>query len=288
MSGFSVRRGPDPAVLAIATQNFAMKLLRAICVLALVGCSRETEEVLRVPVALKPVEYDHNHNALQNVLEGVVDFGLVNYDQLLRRRESLEGYLLASARVPRPQFDQWQKAERMAFLLNIYNATTLKLLADHYPLKSIKDISTLPPVWKLKVVRLFGRKYSLDDLEHGMIREQFKSPQIHFALVCGARSCPPLRAEPYTAGRLEAQFGEQAQAFLRDADKNRVDRDAKIVHLSSIFKWYAEDFGRAEEDLLRFIAPHLSAEDRVALEGGGFRIEYTDYDWTLNRQPVQK
>ncbi len=242
----------------------------------------------RVPVDSKPAQYDHNHTALHKVLGEVVDFGLVDYGQLLRHRNVMEDYLVVSARVPRPQFDQWQNPQRMAFLLNIYNATTLKLLADHYPLKSIKDISTFPPVWKLKVVRLFGNKYSLDDLEHGMIRKQFKSPQIHFALVCGARSCPPLRKEPYTARRLETQFSEQAQAFLRDADKNRVDRDAKIIHLSPLFKWYAEDFGRTEEDLVRFIAPHLSAEDRVALEGGGFRIEYTDYDWSLNRQPAQK
>jgi hypothetical protein len=265
-----------------------VKFFCVIFVLALFGCSREAREVLRVPVAPQPVEYDHNHTVLGNVLEGVVDFGLVDYDQLLRRRVALEGYLLASARVPRPQFDQWQKAERMAFLLNIYNATTLKLLADHYPLKSIKDISTFPSVWKLKVVRLFGDKYSLDDLEHGMIREQFKSPQIHFALVCGARSCPPLRKEPYTAPRLETQFREQAQVFLRDAERNRVDLETRIIHLSPLFKWYAEDFGQTEEDLRRFIAPHLSAEDRLSLEGGGFRIEYTDYDWTLNRQPVQK
>ncbi len=265
-----------------------MKFFCVIFVLALFGCSREAREVLRVPVAPQPVEYDHNPTMLGNVLEGVVDFGLVDYDQLRRRRNVVERYLLASARVSRLQFDQWQKAQRMAFLLNIYNATTLKLLADHYPLKSIKDISTLPPVWKIKVVRLFGRKYSLDDLEHGMIRKQFKSPQIHFALVCGARSCPPLRAEPYTAGRLEAQFSEQARTFLHDSGKNRVDLDGKILHLSSIFKWYAEDFGQTEADLVRFIAPYLSVEDRVALEDGGFQIEYAEYDWTLNRQPDQK
>ena len=265
-----------------------MNFLCVICVLAIAGCNSEVEDVPRVSVASEPVVYDHNHTALHTVLESVVDFGLVDYDQLLSRREALERYLVVCARVSRAQFDKWKKAERMAFLLNVYNATTLKLLAGHYPLKSIKDISTFPSVWKIKVVRLFGDKYSLDDLEHGMIRKQFKSPQIHFALVCGARSCPPLRAEPYAAGRLEAQFGEQAQAFLCDANKNRVDRDAKIVHLSPLFKWYAEDFGQTEEDLLRFVAPHLGAEDREALEGGGFRIEYTDYDWTLNRQSGQK
>lgn len=254
----------------------------------LVGCNRESKEVHQVLAASQPVQYDHNHTALHKVLEEVVELGLVDYEQLLQHRDEVEDYLVDSARVPNFQFDQWQKAERMAFLLNVYNAATLKLLADHYPLKSIKSISTFPSVWKLKVVRLFGGLYSLDELEHGMIRKQFKSPQIHFALVCGARSCPPLRAEPYTADCLEDQFGEQAKAFLRDAEKNRVDRDAKILYLSPLFKWYASDFGQTEMDLVRFVAPYLSVEDRMALEDGDFRIEYTDYDWALNRRPAQK
>lgn len=263
-----------------------MKFPGVFCLLILAGCSHEAEQKPAVPVA--SADFDHNHTALHNVLNGVVDFGMVDYGLLLRRRDALEEYLVTAARVPRAQFDKWPRAARMAFLLNVYNAATLKLLADHHPVKSIKDISTLPPVWSLKVVRLFGGKYSLGDLEHEMIRRQFKSPQVHFALVCGASSCPPLRAEPYTAERLDAQFAEQARAFLSDTNKNRIDLKAKVITLSPIFKWYAEDFGRTETDLLRFIAPHFSEAARKTLEAGGFRIEYSDYDWSLNQQPAQK
>ena len=103
--------------------------------------------------------------------------------------------------------------------VNVYNASTLKLMADNYPVKSIKDIGGVRRVWNLKIVRLFGEKYSLDHLENIMIRKQFKSPSVHFALVCGSRGCPPLRKEPYTAGKLEDQFGNQAQIFLRDRKK---------------------------------------------------------------------
>ena len=90
---------------------------------------------------------------------------------------------------------------------------------------------------------MFWGKHSLDDLEHGVIRKQFKSLQIHFALVCGARGCPPLCAEFYTAVRLEIQFTEQSRTFFSDAHKNRIDHDAKSVRLSPIFKRYTEVLG---------------------------------------------
>tara|TARA_Y100001934_G_scaffold260552_1_gene332924 strand:+ start:294 stop:1088 length:795 start_codon:yes stop_codon:yes gene_type:complete len=259
--------------------------VKGICLSGLIflaACVQEVEKVPAVPVVEGRVEFDHDHPGLAKVLKEVVHLGLVDYGKLLRHRDPLNAYLVRAALVSRENFDQWTRAERMAFLLNVYNATTMLLLADHHPVKSIKDISTLPPVWKLKVVRLFGKKLSLDDVEHGMIRKQFESPQIHFALVCGARSCPPLREEPYTPKRLEAQFADQARSFLADKGKNYVDMEAKVVHLSPIFKWYARDFGKDDDALLKFISPHLNKEQSRAVEAGGFKVSYTDYDWSLN------
>lgn len=259
--------------------------MKRICLagfVVLAACVQEAEKVPAVPVANDRVEFDHDHLGLAKVLKEVVYLGLVDYEKLLKHRGPLNDYLVRAALVSRESFDQWTRAERMAFLLNVYNATTMLLLADHHPLRSIKDISTLPPVWKLKVVRLFGKKLSLDDVEHRMIRKQFESPQIHFALVCGARSCPPLREEPYTPGRLEAQFAEQTRAFLADKGKNHVDMETKVIHLSPIFKWYARDFGKDDNALLKFITPHLDGDQRRAVEAGGFKISYTKYDWGLN------
>ena len=116
-------------------------------------------------------------------------------------------------------------------------------MADHYPVTSIKMIGGVRNVWNLKVVRLFGEKWTLNDVEHGMIRKMFQSPSIHFALVCGAKDAQ-LRKEPYTATRLEEQFAEQARLFLRDEEKNFVDLRKQELHLSPIFKWYGEDFGK--------------------------------------------
>ena len=265
-----------------------VKLCYIFCLLAFVSCSHDVENVPPGREVYESMVFDHNHTALSNVLKEVVDFGLVDYVQLKQRSDALQDYLETVARVPRAKFAKWPKAERLAFLLNIYNAATLKLLADHYPVESIKDISRFPSVWKIKIVSLFGEKHSLDDLEHKMIRKQFKSPQIHFALVCGAQSCPQLRDEPYTATRLEVQFAEQAVSFFGDTNKNRVDPDAKVVHLSPIFKWYAEDFGRTEKDLLRFVAPYLPVKFKKDLLNGEFKIDYTDYDWSINHSPVQK
>ena len=113
----------------------------------------------------------------------MVDYGLLKKDPA-----ELEAYLNLAATVPHSQFDGWKRPRRMAFLLNVYNASTLKLLAEE-PVDSIKDIGGVRSVWKLKTVRLFGKKFSLHDVEHTMIRGQFDSPAVHFALVCGSRSC---------------------------------------------------------------------------------------------------
>jgi hypothetical protein len=176
----------------------------------------------------------------------------------------------------------WTKPERMAFLLNVYNAATMKLVSENYPVCSIKDIGGLRSVWDLKVVNLFGEKISLDHLEHEMIRKEFQSPSVHFALVCGSKGCPALRKEPYTSKSLEEQFNQQAKSFLGDQEKNRVDLEKKTVYLSLIFKWYKKDFGKSDMEILEYVADHFPEDEKSAIKGGGFTITYTEYDWGVN------
>ena len=259
--------------------GFILLLLVAVL---LWGCKNEAESRPPIP-AKEPITFDPTHPQLAKVLGKVTDgFGVVDYETLHRAPQPLDDYLNHAARVPRSQFDGWAKPERMAFLLNVYNAATLKLMADHYPIASIKMIGGVRSVWNLKVVRLFGEKCSLNHLEHEMIRKMFQSPSIHFALVCGAKGCPILRKEPYTAARLEEQFAEQARAFLRDEEKNFVDLGGKELHLSPIFKWYREDFGRSDAEIIRFVADYFPPKTAEALRGGGFKIHYTEYDWSAN------
>ena len=249
------------------------------------GCSHESEKGAAVPTP-KPVVFDHQHPGLAKVLAKVSDgFGMVDYGLLKKDPAELEAYLNLVATVPHSQFDGWTRPRRMAFLLNVYNATTLKLLADHHPVLSIKEIGGLRSVWNLKMGRLFGEKISLKFLEDELIRKQFNSPAVHFALVCGSRGCPVLRGEPYTADKLEDQFAEQAREFLRDPKKNYVDLASKTVFLSPVFSWFREDFGKTDAEVIALVAQHFEATERKALAKGGFTIKYTQFDWGVNQSP---
>ena len=253
-----------------------------------IGCRHKAERETAVPVA-KSVDFHHQHPGLSKVLGKVSDgFGMVDYEALKKDQSALETYLNLTASVPAEQFDGWTRPQRMAFLLNVYNASTLKLMSDNFPVKSIKDIGGVRRVWNLKVVRLFGGKYTLGHLENVLIRKQFKSPSVHFTLVCGSRSCPPLRKEPYTAEILEDQFADQAQIFLRDSKKNYVNMDSKTIFLSPIFSWFREDFGKTDTEIIAQVAEHFEISEQEALLKGGFKIDYTKFDWGVNQSLEEK
>ena len=133
------------------------------------------------------------------------------------------------------------------------------------------------------MVRLFGRTVTLNNLEHDIIRKDYPDPRIRFALVCAARGCPPLRDEVYVADHLEEQLDDQARQFLATPTKNRVDASARTVYLSPIFKWYGADFEKKHGSVLSALQPYWPKENGSALAQGGFRIRYTDYDWSLNQ-----
>lgn len=232
--------------------------------------------------------FDHSHAPFDRVLKAHVRDAAVDYAALRRDPKPLADYLDTLAAVPEADFNLWSQPERLAFLLNLYNAATLKLVADHYPVKSIKDIGGfLGSPWKQEVVRLFGKTTMLDHVEHGLVRKLYKEPRAHFAMVCAAKGCPPLRAESYTAARLDAQLNEQGRIFLAQAQKNRVEADRRVVHLSPIFKWFSEDFELPAGSVLKFVTPFFDEASRRALAGGKFSVRYTDYDWSLNEQSAK-
>jgi hypothetical protein len=212
--------------------------------------------------------------------------GLVDYDAFAESPE-FRGYLerLASARL-----EGLDEAERLAFWINVYNAWTIEQINAHGERESIRNINKtlgllpLKGPWSEKMVRAAGRTLSLDDVEHEIIREEFDEPRIHFALVCAALGCPPLRREAYTGRRLEEQLDDQARVFLRESPgKNRVDLARGTVWLSPILTWYAGDFGGSDEALGRFLARYWpEGAERELLLSGRFRVRKTDYDWSLN------
>ncbi len=231
------------------------------------------------------VQIDQTHSAFTAILSKHVKDELVDYAGLKKNPAPLNAYLETLAAVPESVFKKWKNDEQMAFLINLYNAATLKLVADHYPVKSIKDIggATGGP-WKQKVVRLFGKVETLDHIEHDLLRPNYKDPRVHFAVNCASIGCPALRAEAFQASKLDAQLDEQGRIFLRDASKNRLDAGKKALHLSSIFDWFKGDFIVKSGSVEKFILPYVSDVDRKVIGKGGLTIKSTDYDWKLNRQ----
>ncbi len=235
------------------------------------------------PVA-SPTAFDHS--TFDALLREVVDErGFVDYAALAEDPSALDGYLRRLAATdPSALGDD----DRLAFWLNTYNAYTLKLIVDNYPVGSIRDVVGgvfIPLVnspFKVEFVVVGGETMTLDDVEHGTIREQFAEPRIHFALVCAAQSCPPLRPEAYTGDRLDAQLDDQARRFLHNPDKNRVPADDDSVELSKIFDWFKGDFGDSDAAVQAFIAPYFDGDVRAKLEQGAYDVEFTGYDWSLN------
>lgn len=166
-------------------------------------------------------------------------------------------------------------SDALAFWINAYNAVTLKLILDHYPVDGIKDIGS---PWKKKLLTVEGRELSLDEIENDVIRKQWKEPRIHFALNCASVSCPPLRPEAYTGAGLDAALERQTREFLAGPE-NRLDPAARKLHLSKIFQWYREDFER-EGSLVDWLRPYLPELGPAGSEDP--KIDFAGYDWNLN------
>lgn len=214
----------------------------------------------------------------------VNEAGFVDYRGLKRESGDLKRYLEGCRKVTKGRYDQWSDDEQLAFLINVYNATTLALILDHYPVTSIKKIGgVFSSPWKKRVVSLFGERISLDDLEHGKIRAWFQVPEIHFALVCAARGCPPLRREAYQGAKLRDQLKEQGHRFLSDSQKNRWHSKESRLYLSPIFKWFASDFKTESASVEAFAMQYLpEAVVSEMRRTKTLSIRYTHYDWGLN------
>jgi hypothetical protein len=230
-----------------------------------------------------------DHSSFETLLRAHVDdAGRVDYDAFARSGDFQRYLALLSRADPERLGDQ----ERLALWINAYNAYTIELINRHGERRSIRNINRtlgfLPGSgpWSERMARVGGHDYTLDEIEHEIIRPRFGEPRIHFALVCAAIGCPPLRREAYTGARLDAQLDDQTRRFLvRSPERNRVDVSRRTLHLSRIFDWYAEDFGGSREAVGRYVAGFLPAgPERDLLIGGDFRIRYTTYDWSLNIQ----
>ncbi len=166
------------------------------------------------------------------------------------------------------------REEKLAFYINAYNILALKMVLDHWPVDSIKDVGNLlSPVWKKAAGVIGGQEVSLDAIENEVLRPMGE-PRIHFAIVCASVSCPDLRTEPYSADKLDAQLDDQAGLFLNNAKKGLND-DGKVIHVSKIFDWFENDF-KAVGGIEAFIHQHRSGLSKSAIKAD------IEYDWSLN------
>lgn len=229
------------------------------------------------------------HAPFDALLKQHVRNGLVDYDAFARAPEFAR-YLETLARTTPTSLS---RNEQLALWINAYNAYTIQLINVHNERESIKNINRAfgflkaGGPWREPLAAVGGTNYTLDEIEHERIRPVFNEPRVHFALVCAAVSCPPLRNEAYVGARLDAQLDDQGVQFLRHSPaKNRVDVATGTVYLSRIFDWYGKDFASSTPGVLSALARYLPAgAEQTLLAGGRARVKWTAYDWALNRQP---
>ena len=218
-----------------------------------------------------------DHSVWTQLLQEHVDAaGWVSYKGFVRDSVKLNKYLTNLSDCA-PTI-KWTREENLAYWINVYNAFTVKLIVDHYPVASIKDIKKGIPfvnsVWEMDFFKIGGKDYNLSTVEHDILRKRFDEPRIHFAIVCASKSCPSLLNEAYEPEKLEEQLTAQTQNFIDDNSKNEME--VEEIRISSIFKWFKKDFTK-NGTIQEFIRPY-SKRDFV----GSAKVKYLEYDWSLN------
>ncbi len=182
------------------------------------------------------------------------------------------------------------RPDQLAYWINLYNISVVSIVADKYPVESIRDISTDPVVrlnvFKKPSVQAREGKISLNDIENVKIREAFKDARIHFAINCAAESCPPIRPEPYVGARIDQQLDDQTRKFLSGPNGARLEKKGGelIVRTTKIMDWFGDDFDKWGGGRLAFLQKHLAPEKakQIGAAGNQVEIEYDDYSWKLN------
>ena len=223
------------------------------------------------------------HARYSSLLSEVVRDGRVDCAGLKKKEARLDRYLkaLAAAKIV-----SMTRNEKLAFWINAYNAFTLKLILDNYP--AVKSIRDLDEPWASKSWKAASGTYSLDDIEHTILRKVLKEPRIHFALVCASISCPDLLPKAFLPKKLDEQLDAATRAFLADTSKGFEivgKKDGQFtIRLSRLFEWFSGDFKKAAGSVAKFVTPYLPEADRKRMERhvDDLEIVYFEYDWKLN------
>lgn len=221
-----------------------------------------------------------NHDVWHKVLQKYVSTeGNVNYKGLKNNRKELDAYLkLLQANHPQ---STWTEPQRLAYWINAYNAFTVDLILQHYPVKSIRDIGGLIKIpgvqsaWDISFIVIEGKKYSLGDIEHKILRKEFNEPRIHFAINCASYSCPKLINQAFKAAKIEEQLQQVSIDFINDTKRNTIAKDK--VELSKIFDWYKSDFTADGKTLIQYINQFT----KIKINNNA-KLAFAKYNWNLN------
>lgn len=261
----------------ILTMNTRSKTAAAALVLA----------ALVQPAAAEPPDTESYARVLERF---VTADGMVRYAGLEAEPADLERYLAGVAAVTSSELEALPEAERIAFWLNAYNSITLKTIIQSYPIQAgglsalrypSSSIRQISGAWSNRDWTVAGQKMSLDDIEHETLRKRFSEPRVHMALVCAAVGCPPLRGEPYDGARLDEQLDDQARRYLASPAGAQAEPDRGRVGVSSIFKWFEEDFD-AVGGVRAFLGRYAPDAVRELVGKPRTKIVFLDYDWSLN------
>lgn len=239
-----------------------------------------------------------DHGEFTGVLAGVVVGARVDYAKLAADDAGLRAYLDRLAATDIAAVTGASQEDRLAFWINAYNACMLKRVVEHYPIRKAGGLHGLKnraagrpenSVWQIEDVftgdhcRVAGEERSQDEIEHEIIRPM-GDPRIHFAVNCAAWSCPPLTDRAYLAATLNEQLDERVRAFMMDTRHFDVttEGDGRTVHVNKVLDWFKEDFGGNDEGVKAFFVPFAAGHYREALQDPGTKVEFFDYDWTLN------
>ncbi len=241
-----------------------------------------------------------DHSALDRVLGAYVDDrGMVDYAGLKANAADLEAYVALLGRVsPASHPERFHgRPDSMAYWINAYNAFAVKGVIDAYPVESVKDIKLLSGFFNRTYFTAGGKSYTLNNIEHNILREEFKDPRIHAAINCASASCPRLERKAFLPGDLDDRLEAAMRFFVRESRNVRIDREANAVALSKILDWFEGDFtgwyertyGVEDAKITDYLALYLPEADGVYLkQNREADVHHVDYDWTLNDQALNK
>jgi hypothetical protein len=254
------------------------------------------------PPATAAAELDHS--GYDAFLKKYVRDGFVNYSAVKSEDKELAAYLQKLEAIDPEEFAHWERDAKIALWINAYNAVTIYGITLNYPIEyggiiasarfpksSIRQIAGF---WNTVFVKIMGAEITLDQIEHRILRKEFADPRVHFSLVCASVGCPSLSSDAYDGGSLQQQLERDVHRFINDEQKVRLDTNRNRIDVSSIFKWYAEDF-RSESSppwlqeypkryraIMSTIARHVSQHQRDYMVNRVPSLHFLDYDWSLN------